>query len=295
MAGIGARARSRDRNGVPLSKARTWAVIDGREELHTVAECIHGFEDGFCDICFPRQQPEPVAVAAKSTTRAAPRVATVQTRRLTNAPTAPVLPRVPPFSTRRLYHVTHVRNFEAILLDRAIKSPNAGAAPDVDVTAPVVRELRAAAHVEDERTVADHVPFYLSPDAERWLELRDGAVGAHWSTAARLSSPTEYVMLVAGTTGIGPDVAVADTDASAPASRITVGDPARTVARLTREDPALSTVELLVPEQVPLDSLVLIGVPNEPMRTTVRAMIDAAGWDGPRIVVHPPWFAPTDG
>lgn len=258
-----------------------------------MAECIHGFEDGLCDICFPRKQADPVGVAAKTVTRAAPRIAAVRTRRLTTAPTAPALAPVPPFSTRRLYHVTHVRNLESILLDGAIKSQSAGAEPDVDVAAPVVRELRAAAQVEDERTVADHVPFYLTPDAERWVELRDGASGAHWSTAARLSSPTEYVMLVAGTTNIGPDAAVADTDASAPAARITVGEPSRTVARLTREDAALSTVELLVPDRVPIDSLVLIGVPNEPMRTRVRAMIDAVDWNAPRIVVHPPWFTPT--
>lgn len=258
-----------------------------------MAECIHGFEGGLCDICFPRR-PDPVVTAARTVTRAAPRIAAPRTRRPAGTTNTPGAAAVPPFSTRRLYHVTHVRNLESILLDGAIRSPSDGVEPDVDVSAPVVRELRAAAHVEDERTVADHVPFYLSPDAERWVELRDGAHGAHWSTAARLASPTEYVMLVAGTPGIGPDVAVADTDASAPAARITVGDPARTVARLTREDAALPTVEVLVPGRVPLESLVLIGVPNEPMRTRVRAMLDAVDWDAPRIVVHPPWFAPTE-
>jgi hypothetical protein len=50
---------------------------------------------------------------------------------------------------------------------------------------------------------------------------------------------------------------------------------------------------VLVPERVPLSDVVLLGVPNEPMRSRVRALFDAVDQAPPRIVVHPPWFTAT--
>lgn len=254
-----------------------------------MTDCIHGFEAGMCDICFPRLPPEPVVAAGA---RTAPRASTPRTRKA--GPVAGVPARLAPFATRRLYHVTHARNLESILLDGEIRAAAGGADPDVDVAAPIVRELRGSTDVGDGRTVADFVPFGLSPDTGRWVELRSGASGTHWSAAARLTSPAQYVLLVAGADRIGSDVVVADGDASAPATRFTIGDPARGVARAAREDPELSTPEVLVAERVPLDALLLIGVPNEPMRTRVRGMFDAVGATPPKIVVHPPWFAPVE-
>jgi len=260
-----------------------------------VAECIHGFEDGMCDICFPRVVAEPEPVTTASGTRTATRVKK-STRpaggRTVVAPGTRV--KLPPFASRRLYHVTPLRNLESILLDGAIRSVAAGADPDVDVAAPLVRQLRTTAEVGDGRTVAEFVPFGLSPDFDRWAELRSGAEGSHWSTAARLTTATEFVMLVVAAKLLGPDVVVANGDASAPATGFTVGDPARAIVRAAREDPELGAVELLVPDRVSLDTLLLIGVPNEPMRARVRRMFDAVETTPPKIVVHPPWFLPAE-
>ena len=263
-----------------------------------MAECIHGFDEGLCDICAPRRSPERVsalATAPRTASRTASTRAPARTSRTPGAAASVAPPRLPAFSTRRLYHVTHARNFESILLDGAIRSVSSGADPDVDVTAPVVRELRAAADVGDGRAVDGFVPFALSPDSDRWAELRSGAAGAHWSAAARLSSPTEYVMLVAGASRVGADVVVADAEASAPATRFTIGDPGRALARIAQQDPELGAVEVLVPDQVPLDAVLLIGVSNEPMRNRVRRMFDAVDRTPPKIVVHTPWFAPPEG
>ncbi|MGN6742562.1 MAG: DarT ssDNA thymidine ADP-ribosyltransferase family protein [Amnibacterium sp.] len=255
-----------------------------------------------CDICFPRTVPAPpptVAASATTGTRArperAPRATPSRTTTATRRVAGAAAPSGPPFGSRRLYHWTHSRNLEAILLDGALKSIADGADPDVDVAAPLVRELRAAADVGDGTPVDRFVPFSLSPDADRWAELRDGADGAAWSTAARLSSSTEYVMLVLPATAAGDDAVVAYGDASAPATTFAIGEPARAVARATRDDPELATVEVLLPGPVPLSAVTLIGVPNEPMRARVRRMFDAVDATAPRIVVHPPWFTPAAG
>lgn len=259
-----------------------------------MAECIHGFDDGMCDSCFPRARPEPAASRGATTTaQAAPRVSTPRVRRAPGS-SATGAGRVPSFASRRLYHVTHARNLEAILLDGAILSIASGADPDVDVSAPVVRQLRATAEVGDGRTVAEFVPFGLSPDADRWAELREGALGSHWSTAAKLTGPTEYTMLVVAAEKLGEDIVIADGDASAPATTFSAKDPSRAISRATRSDADLGSVEVLVADRVPLSAVLLIGVPNDPMRNRVRRMFDAVDSPPPRIVVHPPWFIPAD-
>jgi ssDNA thymidine ADP-ribosyltransferase DarT-like protein len=260
-----------------------------------MAECMHGFDEGMCDICFPRKAAEPPVTMAATATRTAPRVtAPPRVRaRLTERP-AGAPPKLPPFGSRRLYHVTHARNLEAILLEGGIKALSAGADPDVDIAAPVIRQLRATTNVGDGRMVADFVPFALSPGAGWWSELREGAPGARWSAAARLTSPAEYVALVVAAERIGPDVVIAEGDSSAPATHFMIGEPARNLAIAVRKDPELAAVEVLVAERVPLEAVVLLGVPNEPMRTRVRRMFEAVDQTPPKIVVHPPWFLPAD-
>jgi hypothetical protein len=262
-----------------------------------VAECIHGFDEGECDICFPRKAAEPPATVAASATRTAtkapPRVTAPKQRRLTERP-AGAPPKLPPFGSRRLYHVTHARNLEAILLDGAIRAAGSGADPGVDITAPVLRQLRAETSVGDGRPVADFVPFALSIDAVWWREFRQGAEGARWSAAARLTTPTEYIALVVAAERIGPDVVIAEGDSSAPATHFLIGEPPRSLAIAARVDPELVTTEVLVADRVPLEAVVLLGVPNEPMRSRVRQMYEAVDQTPPKIVVHPPWFAPVE-
>ncbi len=258
-----------------------------------MAECIHGFEAGMCDICFPRATPEPAAAVRAAAPRV--RVASTRppTRSLRPSASAPSGPTLPAFGSRRLYHVTHQRNLESILLDGAIRSIADGAEPDLDVAARIVRDLRARADVGDGRTVDRFVPLALTPDADRWVELREGAVGAHWSAAARLTGATEYVMLVVSAAKLGSDVVVANGDASAPATRFSIGEPTRAVSRAATVDPELVAAEVLVEGSIPLEAVVLVGVPNEPARSKVRAMFQAVETTAPRIVVHTPWFTPV--
>jgi hypothetical protein len=260
-----------------------------------VAECIHGFDEGMCDICFPRTSPATAAASAAGTTRTAER------RPRTAAPTRPATRRaagspagapakVPPFASRRLYHVTPLTNLESILLDGAVRPVGAGVEPDVDVAAPLVRQLRAHADVGDGRHVDAFVPFFASPDAERWAELRAGAEEPHWSAAARTLAAADYAVLVAVGRDLGPDLVVADGDAAAPATGFAVGDAAPAIARAARHDPELAGVEVLVPGEVPLTALNLIAVANEPARARVRRMFADVEGVPPKVVVHPPWF-----
>jgi hypothetical protein len=257
-----------------------------------VAECIHGFEDGMCDICFPRKAPEPVVTVAASATRTATRapVATRTAARRVPGTAAGTIAKLPPFASRRLYHVTPLPNLESILLDGELRPIASGITPDVDVAAPLARELRAHADVGDGRHVDEFVPFTASPDAERWAELRAGADEPHWSAAARALTAADYAVLVAIGRDLGPDLVVADGDAAAPLTRFTVDDPAKGLAQASRRDPELLGVEVLAPGTVPMSAVNLIAVANEPARAKVRRMFADVEGTPPRVVVHPPWF-----
>jgi hypothetical protein len=261
-----------------------------------VTECIHGFEDGMCDICFPRVAPEPVVTVAATTTRTSSRSAVrvmKPAKRHAGAPGgAPV--KVPPFATRRLYHVTPLANLESILIDGEIRPIGSGVVPDLDVAAPLARQLRAHADVGDGRHVDEFVPFSASADAERWAELRAGAEEPHWSAAARTLTAADYAVLVAVGRDLPPDLVVTDGDAAAPGTRFTLNEPAKAIALAARADPELTTVEVLVPTAVPLTAVNLIAVANEPVRVRVRQMFADVEGAPPRVVVHPPWFAAAD-
>ena len=253
-----------------------------------MAECIHGFEDGLCDICFPRQAPEPARRVGVATTRrpAASRSATgtatrPQPKRTSARPTMLL-------NTQRVYHVTHLRNLEAIVIDEAIR---ADASPEVDVSSATTRELRAAVELASGGTVADRVPFQLSPNAERWDELRSGAAGPHWSDAARAANPLEFVILVTSAGAVGPDVLFANGDAAAPATRFAAGDAGTALLRATYAlDPELLDAELLAAAPVPFSAITLVGVANEPVRDQVRQLLSDVGGAAPKVAVYPPWF-----
>jgi hypothetical protein len=198
---------------------------------------------------------------------------------------------VPPFGARRLYHFTPLTNLESILLDGALRPVASGVQPDVDVAAPLARQLRAHADVGDGRHVDEFVPFTASPDAARWAELRSGAEEPHWSAAARALGAADYALLVAVGRDLGDDLVVADGDAAAPRTRFVLDDPARAIARAARLDPELTEVEVLVAGAVPLSAVNLIAVANEPTRVRVRRMFADVEGAPPRVVVHPPWFA----
>ena len=191
-------------------------------------------------------------------------------------------------NTQRVYHVTHLRNLEAIVIDEAIR---ADAAPEVDVSSATTRELRRSVELATGGTVADRVPFQLSPNSSRWNELRSGAAGVHWSDAARAANPLEFVILVTSAGAVGPDVLFANGDAAAPATRFAAGDAGTALLRASFAlDPDLLDAELLAAAPVPFSAITLVGVANEPVRDLVRQLLADVGGAAPKVAVYPPWF-----
>ncbi|MBN9607191.1 MAG: hypothetical protein J0G30_11335 [Actinomycetales bacterium] len=267
-----------------------------------MAECIHGFDIELCDICTPR---EPVGGSGASRGSSGPgsrggrsaparREPTSRPRRTapTTRPGSIATSSTPAlvFSSRRVFHITHERNLEQMLLDGAIVP---GATPDLDVSSATTRELRASADAPDGAPVAAHAAYYLSADASRWVELRSGAAGSHWSDAARRASASEFVVLSLPATALGAEVILADGDAAGVATRFAQGPDAATAAlrRIHASDPDFLEVEALTLEPVPLGAVVLLAVANEPARERVRAAYAALDRTPPKIGVHPPWFA----
>lgn len=255
-----------------------------------MAECIHGFDEGLCDICYPRTAPEPVR-AVRATAVREPRAPRGSAVRAAGSSSAPVSLKLP---GRRVFHVTHLRTLESIALDRELR---ADAVPDVDVSSATTRELRATATVPGGRSVASHVAFALAQESTRWQELRDGAEGAHWSDAARAAKPSEFVVLAVPVDALGAEVVFADGDAAASATRFAAGLDAGTAAlrRLHASDPDFRDAELLADGPVPLDAVAIVTVANDRVRDEVRAVFANAGLTVPRIAVYPPVFQPDAG
>lgn len=255
-----------------------------------MAECIHGFDEGLCDVCYPRTPapaPAPVARAraARSTTTRGPRAGAP-----TRAAATPAAPATLRLAGRRVHHVTHLRTLESIALDGELL---ADAVPDVDVSSATTRELRASATVPDGRSVASFVAFHLAQDSTRWEELRHGALGTHWSDAARAARPTDFVIISVPVDALGGDVVFVDGDAGGVAARFAAGVEAGTQAlrRLHAVDPDFRDAELLAAGPVSLDAVAVVTVANDRVRDEVRALFDNAGRTAPRIAVYPPAFA----
>lgn len=248
----------------------------------TLGECIHGLEIPLCDICFPRRAPEQ-----QRPSRAAPRAPERQRPRAER----PATPTRVDLDGQRVQHVTPLANLDAILADGALR---ADAVPAIDLSSPTTRELRATTELPGGGTAADRVPFYLGADADRWLQLRAGALGPGWSDAARAIRPAELIAFVAGIGALG-DVVLADGDAAATETRFASVRLDRTaanrmLARLSAEPGRLDRAEALGPPQVPLAAVSLVVVANEPTRERVRAAVAEAGFRI-RVAVNPPWFA----
>ena len=213
-----------------------------------------------------------------------------RTGTVTRASAAVSAPPTLRLSGRRVHHVTHLRTLESIALDGELR---ADATPDVDVSSATTRELRASATVPDGRSVASFVAFQLAQDASRWQELREGAVGAHWSDAARAARPADFVILAVPVDALGDDVIFADDDAAGVQTRFAAGVEAGTQAlrRLHARDPEFRDAELLAAGPVPIDAVAVIAVANDRVRDAVRELFASAGRRAPRIAVYPPAFA----
>lgn len=251
-----------------------------------MTECIHGFDEGLCDVCFPRVVEPPVR-PARPTRAAAPREARAPR---SSASAAVGAPPTLTLAGRRVHHVTHLRTLETIALDGELR---ADASPDVDVSSATTRELRATATVPDGRTVASLVAFSVAQDSTRWQELREGAEGTHWSDAARAARPTDFVILSVPVDALRGDLVFADADAASVGARFGIGLEAGTqgLRRLHATDPDFRDAEVLAAGPVPLDAVAIVTVANDKVRDRVREVFADAGRAAPRIAVYPPAFA----
>ena len=283
-------------------------------------ECIHGFDEGLCDSCFPRKAPEPKVVPTRtpratrgsgvSSLRSAPASASrAGSARSSAGGASSGGPAAYNLATQRVFHFTHIRNLASILADGALR---ADAAPAVDLTSQLAREARADLETPVGSRVADHVAFALTAESERWRELRaifarETPVTPHWAAIVAAQAASDFVVLAVPVAKLGAEVIVSDGDAAAGSSRFAIGvDAGNTLLRQRRSsayfadpddtsaDIGLRDAELLAGANVPVKSIALIGVAHEPARDRVREILGSS-WPGgigpaPKVAVYPPWF-----
>ncbi|TFC28803.1 DUF4433 domain-containing protein [Cryobacterium sp. TMT1-3] len=295
-------------------------------------ECIHGLEGQLCALCYPKVVTEPATPVKKTRapklsslrdplpTAATPAARAARPVRVAGAP-RPV--RAEKASTdnvdeQRVYHLTHISNLASILHDGHL-SANAALTtrPAVDISAAATRETRRDARVTGaDRSVAEYVPFFLSPNASVWESIRAEQADPRLALDSHGSEAFDFVMLVstvktindglaaraAAPTDADDDdeaphipslVAVTNGDAAAPLTRFgaTPATAERMLQTLRAETDGtmLLEAELLVPDAVPMELITLIGVCNDNVRATVRGILKASAFK-PKVAVYPPWF-----
>ncbi|TFD23047.1 DUF4433 domain-containing protein [Cryobacterium sp. TMS1-13-1] len=292
-------------------------------------ECIHGLEGKLCALCYPKVVTEPLVPVKKTRapklsslrdplpTAATPAARAARPVRVAGAP-RPV--RAEKVSTdnvdeQRVYHLTHISNLAAILRDGCLFANAAlTTRPAVDISAPATRESRRDALVAGtDRSVAEYVPFFLSPNATVWESIRAESTDPRLALDAHGSEAFDFVMLVSTVKKINDGLA-AVTDASTTDDEtplvprlvaVTSGDAAGSLTRFgatpATAERMLQTLraeadgamileaELLVPGSVPMELVTLIGVCNDNVRETVRGILKASAFK-PKVAVYPPWF-----
>jgi hypothetical protein len=250
-------------------------------------ECIHGFDPAMCANCSPAAEPEKPLVTRRTTLKPASlRTPSADASGKTAAAKGPNLP-------SRIFHVTHVDNLAGILGDGSIK-PTVVAEPAVKLGSSITDELRGTAQAGPDVSVADCVPFSLSPQATWWTEVQQGAAGPTWSDQARNATITDFVVLGVPVEAVADRLVVTDGDAAALVTTISTPDTVeRMLSRAAGSPSALQAAEALVPGEVELDAVALVAVANDKRRAEVRELLAEAGL-GAKVVVYPPWFVPVE-
>ncbi len=277
------------------------------EGFHLADECIHGFEDGMCAICFPPKEPAPkpvVAVKSRSSRTGGVRTGRPPAR-VPGAP-HPSADAAIDAKAMRIYHVTHLDNLARILGSGALLADAAepGAQPEVDIAAPAAREFRRSAElVGTGAVVADYVPFLLTTDAHVWDAVRTATPDPRLDPAAVERPAADYVIFVSSVgialgarTDVLGEVVLSDADAAVAGARTATEWPEieRMLRGIARDDDAASiaSAEFLVREALPIERVSLIAVSNERVRDRVREALKAVGLRT-RVAVYPPWFLPN--
>jgi hypothetical protein len=267
-------------------------------------ECIHGLDFDRCDLCSPKVVPKPEAAAPATARNRSPRASTA--RPTTAAGTARPIQRRKPIviGEQRIHHITHIDNLAGILSGGLHADTSAAwrSRPEIDISSADTREARRGTLVAGSvqgATVADYVPFFLSPNAALWEGIRARTPDPRISATARRLPAAEFVLLVSTVRQVSdrlPDdsIVVTDGDAADPRTRFaaTGDDSERMLRRLLGEEEsgAMLRAEFLVHDTVPFELITLIGVANDKARSAVRAALASSG-HSPRLAVHPPWFA----
>jgi ssDNA thymidine ADP-ribosyltransferase, DarT len=235
-----------------------------------VPDCIHGLEIPLCDSCYPKAVPEK------------PKVVRAGSRASRSAPVSQSKKSINP-GAQRVYHVTHINNLEAILSTGSLL---ADAAPTIDLSTDLTRELRSTARVSaDGRMVSEYIPFYLTPSATLWEQLREGAIDeSRWSPTARTVASADFVFLVSTVEALGDYSVIADGDAAHSLTRFATGDSLGRMLERLHDSDDVQEAEALALAPLPFESVQLIGVSNDRIRDRVKKLTSV------KVVVHPPWF-----
>jgi hypothetical protein len=208
-------------------------------------------------------------------------------------------------SEQRIYHLTHLRNLAAILARGSLLADGSvagGIKPAIDISAPVTREARRTTPlVGQEATIADYVPFFLSPNASVWDSIRSRQADARLAPEVAGYSGSEFIMLVSTVKAVfarhSDGVAVSDGDATGTLTRFgTERVNAERMLQALRADEGSERIldaEFLVREEFPFAEIALIGVSDEKVRDLVKPML-AAGGHRTKVAVYPPWFKPVE-
>ncbi|MEC5184789.1 hypothetical protein RCH12_002259 [Cryobacterium sp. MP_3.1] len=283
-------------------------------------ECIHGLDGELCALCFPPAAPvAPTVPAAR-----APRASRART------PEAPTALRtiVAPITTgtartkrhddkvgeQRIYHLTHIRNLPGILATGRLLADTSADwtdRPVVDISSPENRSARRDVRVSgaDSLAVADHVPFFLSPNALVWENIRAQSLDPRLSDDAHDAAAYDFVILVSTVKKVLDAQVDAAADPTASHFAVTDGDAAFTATRFGAtaesadrmlqtlradlDSDAILKAELLVPGEVPFGLITLIGVANDRVRDAVKPILATLSHK-PKVAVYPPWFHPTE-
>ncbi|MBG6054140.1 hypothetical protein IWX81_000530 [Salinibacterium sp. CAN_S4] len=188
---------------------------------------------------------------------------------------------------QRVYHVTHINNLEGILAAGALL---ADAEPTVDLSTELTRELRSTARVStDGHLVSEYVPFYLTPSATLWEQLREGARDeTRWSPAARTATTSDFVFLVSTVEALGDGSVIADGDAAHSLTRFATGDSLTRMLERLHDSDDVQEAEALALAPFSIDAVQLIGVSNDRVRDRVRKLTSV------KVVVYPPWFVSAE-
>lgn len=301
-------------DGVPLeewyfaSAPRTAGHVSERSALSD--ECIHGFDDGLCAICFPK--PAPVTAPAAPKAVRAPRVRTATTRApraSSSKATGAAKTSAVHVGDQRIYHVTHISNLGSILSTGTLLADASeawGIRPSVDISSTSNREARRRTYVAGQHnaSIAHFVPFFLSPDATLWESIRSGDSDSRLSSDAHAAAINDFVVLVTtvraasdaahGTEEPGrADFVVTDGDAAGGLTRIaaTPESADRMLRKLAADEDtsALREAEVLVAEALPFEQISVIGVATLNVRETVKQMVADAGYRT-KVAAYTPWF-----